>query len=130
MLGSRLSLRSLGAGGLSPRGLAQTLFGFVMLGALWVTALTSLSARPTATAVMTEVGANLLNPYLSSAKVGVTESSYAQLLQTATAHPNQSLALTFLKVGDHELGHIGAGDGRAGGRHQSTHLVGFGRLGA
>ena len=99
MLGSRLSLRSLAAGGFSPRGLAQTLFGFVVLSALWVTALTSLSARPTATAVMTEVGANLLNPYLSSAKVGVTESSYANLLQTATAHPNQSLALTFLKVG-------------------------------
>ena len=29
----------------------------------------------------------------------MTESSYAKLLQTATAHPNQSLALTFLKVG-------------------------------
>src|SRR5260370_19342644 len=99
MLGFRLGLRSLGGGGFSPRGLDQTLFGFVVLGALWVTALTSLSARPTATAVMTEVGANLLNPYLSSANVGVTESSYAKLLQTATAHPNQSLALTFLKVG-------------------------------
>ncbi|HKT39561.1 MAG TPA: hypothetical protein VJR48_14390 [Ktedonobacterales bacterium] len=77
----------------------HTLFGTVLVGALWVTALFGLSSRPTSTAMLTELGANVLNPYLvAHSGIGVSESTYATLQKTAAAHPSQEIPLSILSV--------------------------------
>ena len=82
-------------------GLAHTLFGIVLLGALWVTSLTLLSARPTAVALLTEAGAQTLNPQLvqiTNGAIGITPVSYAKLESAAKASPSKALDLSILKV--------------------------------
>ncbi|HET9981566.1 MAG TPA: hypothetical protein VFQ32_14050 [Ktedonobacterales bacterium] len=82
-------------------GLAHTLFGIVLLGALWVTSLTLLSARPTAVALLADAGAHTLNPQLvqvTHGAIGITPDGYAKLESAAKAHPSQSLDLAILKV--------------------------------
>jgi hypothetical protein len=80
------------------RGVIYTLFGFILLSALWVTSLTFLSARPAATDLLTEAGASVLNPFLVGRGLGVTETGYASLQSAAKAHPDQPLNLSVLKV--------------------------------
>lgn len=80
------------------RGRIHHLFGVVLLATLWVTSLANLSARPTATGVLTEIGANVLNPYLAANSFGLAEKAYSGLQAAATAHPNDALPLPFLKV--------------------------------
>ena len=82
-------------------GLAHTLFGIVLLGALWVTSLTLLSARPTAVALLADAGAHTLNPQLvqvTHGAIGITPDGYAKLESAAKAHPSQPLDLAILKV--------------------------------
>ena len=82
-------------------GLAHTLFGIVLLGALWVTSLTLLSARPTAVALLADAGAHTLNPQLvqvTQGAIGITPDSYARLESAAKAHPSQPLDLSIIKV--------------------------------
>ena len=82
-------------------GLAHTLFGIVLLSALWVTSLTLLSARPTAVALLTEAGAQTLNPQLvqiTNGVIGITPVSYAKLESAAKASPSKALDLSILKV--------------------------------
>ena len=82
-------------------GLAHTLFGIVLLGALWVTSLTLLSARPTAVALLADAGAHTLNPQLvqvTQGAIGITPNSYAKLESAAKAHPSQPLDLSIIKV--------------------------------
>jgi hypothetical protein len=80
------------------RGTIYTVFGFILLSALWVTSLTFLSARPAATNLLTEAGASTLNPFLAGRDLGVTETGYASLQSAAKAHPDQPLSLSVLKV--------------------------------
>jgi len=80
------------------RGIIYTVFGFILLSALWVTSLTFLSARPAATDLLTEAGASVLNPFLAGRDLGVTETGYATLQSAAKAHPDQPLSLSVLKV--------------------------------
>ena len=75
-----------------------TLFGALVLTTLWVTSLTIISARPTATSLLTEAGASVLNPFLAAHEVGITPSGYATLEQAAKAHPSQALNLAIFKV--------------------------------
>jgi hypothetical protein len=82
-------------------GLAHTLFGIVLLGALWVTSLTLLSARPTAVALLTEAGAQTLNPqliHITNGAIGITPDSYVKLQSAAKANPSKALDLSILKV--------------------------------
>jgi hypothetical protein len=75
-----------------------TLFGALVLTTLWVTSLTIISTRPTATALLTEAGAHVLNPFLAAHGAGVTPSGYAALERAAKAHPAQALDLPIFKV--------------------------------
>ena len=82
-------------------GLAHTLFGIVLLGALWVTSLTLLSARPTAVALLADAGAHTLNPQLvqvTHGVIGITPDGYAKLESAAKAHPAQPLELSIIKT--------------------------------
>jgi len=82
-------------------GLAHTLFGIVLLSALWVTSLTLLSARPTAVALLTEAGAQTLNPqliHITNGAIGITTDSYVKLQSAAKANPSKALDLSILKV--------------------------------
>jgi hypothetical protein len=82
-------------------GLAHTLFGIVLLGALWVTSLTLLSARPTAVALLADAGAHTLNPQLvqvTHGAIGITPDGYAKLESAAKAHPSQPLDLAIIKA--------------------------------
>lgn len=82
-------------------GFAHTLFGIVLLGALWVTSLTLLSARTTAVPLLTEAGASTLNPQLihvTNGAVGITTNSYATLEAAAKANPTKPLNLSLLKI--------------------------------
>ncbi|MGZ3583506.1 MAG: hypothetical protein ACXVDA_16335 [Ktedonobacterales bacterium] len=80
------------------RGRIHHLLGVVLLATLWVTSLANLSTRATATGVLTEIGANVLNPYLAANSFGLAEKAYGGLQSAATAHPNDALSLPFLKV--------------------------------
>jgi len=73
------------------------IFGFLLLTALWVTALSFLSMRSSATAVITDLGADALNPWLVSKQLGVSAAGYAKLEQAANASPDKPLSLTFIK---------------------------------
>jgi hypothetical protein len=74
------------------------IFGTLVLVTLWVTSLTLLSAQPTATALLTDAGAQVLNPFLVAHQTGVSQSTYASLERDARAHPSQPLALSVFKV--------------------------------
>jgi hypothetical protein len=80
------------------RGLRYTLVGTLVLATLWVTSLSLLSARSTATGLLTEVGTQVLNPFLVAHGQGLSESGYASLQASARAHPTQSLSLSVLKA--------------------------------
>lgn len=79
------------------RNLAHTIFGFLLLTALWVTALSFLSMRPSATAVITDLGVDALNPWLVSKSLGVSATGYTKLEQAASASPTKALSLNFIK---------------------------------
>ncbi len=80
------------------RATVYTLFGALMLSTLWVTSLTLLSARPSATDLLTEAGTQALNPFLVKQDLGLTPAVYAQLQASGKAHPSQPLALPLLKA--------------------------------
>lgn len=79
------------------RSLAHTIFGFLLLTTLWVTALSFLSMRPAATAVITDLGVDTLNPWLVSKHIGLDPAAYDKLQQAASANPGKPLTLTFIK---------------------------------
>ena len=79
------------------RNLAHTIFGFLLLTALWVTALSFLSMRPASTAVITDLGVNALNPFLVSKGFGISPATYSKLQQAASAFPDKALAISFIK---------------------------------
>jgi hypothetical protein len=79
------------------RSLAHTIFGFLLLTALWVTALSFLSMRPASTAVITDLGVNALNPFLVSKHIGLDQSAYDKLQLFAKTFPDKSLPITFIK---------------------------------
>ncbi|HET9112102.1 MAG TPA: hypothetical protein VFN78_14830 [Ktedonobacterales bacterium] len=79
------------------RNLAHTIFGFLLLTALWVTALSFLSMRPASTTVMTDLGVDALNPFLVSKGIGISETTYAKLQQAASAFPDKALPIAFIK---------------------------------
>ncbi|HEX9069226.1 MAG TPA: hypothetical protein VF807_10690 [Ktedonobacterales bacterium] len=82
-------------------GLSKTIysiFGVLLLSTLWITSLVILSDRPTATQVITEAGARVLNPFLAGQGLGVTQSTYATYQASAKAHPDQPLTLQLLKA--------------------------------
>jgi hypothetical protein len=81
------------------RGSLATVFGLVLLSTLWVTSLTVISSRPNATELLTDTGAQVLNPFLVNQGFGITEQYYTKTLQPAAkAHPTQALSLPLLKV--------------------------------
>lgn len=83
------------------RRLSHTLFGLALLGTLWVMSLSNLSARPTATAILTDLGAQVLNPYLlthTNGLFGIGQTQYAALELVAQAQPGQPLPLPGLKA--------------------------------
>ena len=77
---------------------AAILLAFALLGALWSTALARLSDRPTATALLTKAGTDLINPILIANGSGMAQGFYQQLQAAAVAHPSQPLTIGFLKV--------------------------------
>src|SRR5579885_2513002 len=80
-------------------GFVYTLFGVFILSTLWVTSLTILSARPNATAMLADAGANLLNPFLvGHGDLGLSQTTYTRLEASARAHPSQPITLPVLKV--------------------------------
>lgn len=79
------------------RNLAHTIFGFLLLTALWITALSFLSMRPSATAVVADLGVDALNPWLITQHIGLDSAAYGKLEQAASAHPDQPIPLTFIK---------------------------------
>jgi hypothetical protein len=80
------------------RGLVYTLFGALVLSALWVTSLSFLSARSNATELLTEAGTQVLNPFLVDHSLGLSQSTYASLEATARGAPSQPLTFSVLKV--------------------------------
>jgi hypothetical protein len=79
------------------KGLIIGLLAFTLLGALWTTSLTRISERPTATALLTSIGTELLNPLLVANGSGLAEGAYAGLQAAAQANPNQALSIGFVK---------------------------------
>ncbi len=79
------------------RNLAHTIFGFLLLTALWVTALSFLSMRPASTTLMTDLGVDALNPFLVSKGIGISEATYSKLQQAASAFPDKPLPIVFIK---------------------------------
>ena len=75
------------------RGLVSFFLGLALLGALWETSLVNLSSRPTATALMTEVGVEVINPVLVHNSFGLSQSLYRSLEQQASAHPSQPISV-------------------------------------
>jgi len=80
------------------RNLAHTIFGFLLLTALWVTALSFLSMRPASTAVITDLGVDALNPFLVSKGIGISPTNYAHLQQLASQSPEKALPISFIKA--------------------------------
>lgn len=80
------------------RGLVTTLVGTLVLATLWLTSLTLLTARPTATDLLTEAGTQVLNPFLVGQGLGLSPPGYAALEAEARAHPGVALSLGVLKV--------------------------------
>lgn len=86
-----LSLRGL-------RGLVYGLFGGLLLSTLWVTSLTVLSAPTSATALLTDAGTQVLNPFLVDHGLGFSPAVYAAFEAGAHSAPNQPVNLGVLKV--------------------------------
>jgi len=80
------------------RATVYALFGTLMLSTLWVTSLVSLSARPSATDLLTEAGTQVLNPFLVKQDLGLTPTAYAQVQASGKAHPTQPVTLPLLKA--------------------------------
>lgn len=80
------------------RGSLYALLGLLLLSTLWVSSLTLISARGNATDLLTDVGAEVLNPFLAQQGLGITSQTYATLESQAKAQPSQPLALSVLKV--------------------------------
>lgn len=80
------------------RGTVYGLFGVLILSTLWVTSLTLLSAPVSATTLIADAGADILNPFLIKQGFGITPSTYATLEASAKAHPTHVLDLPLLKV--------------------------------
>ena len=72
------------------RGWIYGLFGVIMLSTLWVTSLSTLSDRASATALLTEAGAHILNPFLVDRGLGLGQDTYAALEAQARAHAVRS----------------------------------------
>ncbi|HZC05381.1 MAG TPA: hypothetical protein VE338_07045, partial [Ktedonobacterales bacterium] len=79
------------------RSLAHTIFGFLLLTALWVTALSFLSMRPASTTLITDLGVDALNPFLVSKGIGVNQATYIKLQHVASALPDKPLPIAFIK---------------------------------
>jgi hypothetical protein len=79
------------------KGYVIGLLAFTLLGALWTTALTHVSERPTATTLLTDIGTELLNPLLVANGSGLAEGTYAGLQASAQTNPSQPLAIAFVK---------------------------------
>ncbi len=80
------------------RRLFTVLLGLALVVGLWETSLVNLSSRSTATAIMTEVGVELINPVLVNNSFGVSQTLYSSLQQTARAHPTQAISIPGIKV--------------------------------
>ncbi|HEX6796384.1 MAG TPA: hypothetical protein VF116_01580 [Ktedonobacterales bacterium] len=80
------------------QGMVYGLFGALVLSTLWVTSLTILSTRTNAENVLTEAGAQVLNPFMVAHGLGLSEQTYAQLEAGAKANPSAPLALSVIKV--------------------------------
>ena len=80
------------------RGLVYGLFATIMLSTLWVSSLTLLSTEQHATALLADVGADVLNPFLVSQGIGITPGFYTTLEADAKAHPASALPIPFIKV--------------------------------
>lgn len=80
------------------RGWVYGLFGVIMLSTLWVTSLTTLSDRANASALLTEAGAHILNPFLADRGLGLGQDTYASLEAQARARPAQPLTFQLLKA--------------------------------
>lgn len=74
------------------------LLGLALLGALWTTALGSLSSQGTAVPMLTSAGTELINPLLYANNNGVAKSAWATIEQQAAAHPNGTVALPGIRV--------------------------------
>ncbi len=79
------------------RNLAHTLLGFALLTALWITSLSFVSSRATATGLVADLGAQALNPWLVSQHLGISQSGYAALEAAASANPSVALKIAFIK---------------------------------
>lgn len=80
------------------RGLFSFLLVLALFGALWETSLVNLSSRATATAVMTEVGIELVNPALQRGSFGLSQTGWAVLQAEAIANPAAPVTIPGLKV--------------------------------
>lgn len=80
------------------RGIVYGLFATIVLSTLWVTSLTMLSARPSATALITDAGSDILNPFLVAHGTGLSQPVYVKLEADAKAHPSRPLAIPLVKV--------------------------------
>ncbi|MGH2486848.1 MAG: hypothetical protein ACRDHE_12635, partial [Ktedonobacterales bacterium] len=74
------------------------LLGLALLGALWTTALGSLSSQATAVPMLTNAGTELINPLLSANHNGVATGAWATIEQQAAAHPNGTVPLPGIRV--------------------------------
>ena len=72
--------------------------GLALLGALWTTALGSLSSEGSAVPMLTSAGTELLNPLLTANGNGVASGAWNAIQQQAKAHPDQSVSLPGIKV--------------------------------
>lgn len=80
------------------RGLVTFLLGLALLGALWEFTLMNLSSQATATGIMTQAGAEVINPFLESHSFGLSQTAYAQIEQQAAAHPDQTFSAPGINV--------------------------------
>lgn len=72
--------------------------GLALLGALWTTALGSLSSEGTAVPMLTNAGTELLNPLLTANGNGVAQGAWNTIQQQAKAHPDQSVSLPGINI--------------------------------
>ncbi|HEX9037576.1 MAG TPA: hypothetical protein VF808_11365 [Ktedonobacterales bacterium] len=79
------------------RNIANSLLGFALLTALWITSLSFVSSRATATGLVADLGAQALNPWLVKQGLGLTPKGYTLLESAATAHPDQALPISFIR---------------------------------
>lgn len=80
------------------RGIFTLLLGLTLVWGLWETSLVRISSRDTATAVMTEVGVELINPLLTHNSLGLSQNVYGTLEKAAQAHPTQSFSVPGIKI--------------------------------